>query len=95
MEPLCAFVSKTDQMWHSDLCSNKKHFYCSFIDRIKYFRIAKSWYKASYYCNFSGQLFNMHLTTAYSFNKTGFIIYLLIVINNKFFIVTIYIMICD
>lgn len=74
MKPLCAFVSKTDQMWHSDLCSNKKYFYCSFIDRIKYFRIAKSWHKASQYCHhFSGELVNMHPITAYSLNKTGWI----------------------
>lgn len=74
MEPLCAFVSQNDQMWHSDLCSKKKYFYCSFMDRIKYFRIAKSWYNASHYCHiFSGQLVNMHLTSAYSLNKTGWI----------------------
>lgn len=73
-EPLCAFVSETDQMWHSDKCSNKKHFYCSFIDRIEYFRIAQSWYNASHYCQkFSGQLVNMHPITALSLNKTGWI----------------------
>lgn len=74
MEPLCAFVSETDQMWHSDLCSNKKHFYCSFNDEIKYFKIAQSWYNASDYCqNFSGDLVSVYPVTAHSLNKTGWI----------------------
>lgn len=74
MEPLCAFVSQTDQMWHSDKCSNKKDFYCSFIDRIEYFRIAKSWDNASDYCRtFSGQLVNMRSIREYSLNMTGWI----------------------
>lgn len=74
MEPLCAFVSSTDQMWHSGPCSNKKHFYCSFTDRIEHFRISKSWNNASQYCHsFSGQLVNMHPINASSLNMTGWI----------------------
>lgn len=74
LEPYCAFVSKTDHMWHSEPCSNEKYFYCSLLDGIQYIKKASSWDNASNFCqNLSGQLVNMQDITAYSLNKTGWI----------------------
>lgn len=73
IEPLCAYVN-TNKLWHSDLCSTEKFFYCSLSDRIIYHKIAKSWDKASEYCqNMSGHLVNMDDTSANIFKLPGWI----------------------
>lgn len=61
-------------MWHSELCSNKKSFYCSLHDGIQYIEMARSWENASTFCqNFSGHLLNMRDIAAYNLSKTGWI----------------------
>lgn len=72
--PLCAFISKSDKMWHSNDCSNEKPFYCLFGDRIRYFKMVHNWYNASDYCqNHSGQLFNMPHFNVLNMTRAGWI----------------------